>query len=187
MYIRSGTTYGAVMLELLRFEEKLTHWKRLFFLSAMGLVVFVYISISFQSVLFMLLSALCLIGTIVGIANSVYNSHEVQYVREYMLSKLDLDRYNSLREEISENYVGKSKTPKTVIKTVRECNPDFLQAVKDFFILPLRDQEHIVSCLRGDEKPQTEIYKKMIQTFKDSGYSVKDIIGVLQTIKTKVF
>lgn len=191
MYIRTGTTYGAVMLELLKQEDKLRYWKRLFFLSIIGVIVFVSVSVSYELVPCMLLCVLCIIGAIVSAVNISCSADDLQDCQSFMLSKLDLDRYEKLKEEVIENYHKPSKTAqktsKTVIKTVRECNPDFLQSIKDFFILPLRDQEHIVSCLRGDEKPQTEIYKKMIQTFNQSGYSVKDVIGVLQTIKTKVF
>ena len=111
---------------------------------------------------------------------------------KFMKNYLSFGEYQELKRS-SEIFLGYRKDSITPIQPKSEktkelpnvLDGDFLQALKDFYLLDVEKQENIVLSLKGDQKIRDSLkplYKRL-----QVGYSDSDLIGYLQFIKTKAF
>lgn len=110
---------------------------------------------------------------------------------KFMKNYLSFGEYQELKRS-AEIFLGYRKDSVAPIKSGKETKKlpqildgDFLQALKDFYLLDVEKQENIVLSLKGDQKIRDSL--KPLYERLQVGYSDSDLIGYLQFIKTKAF
>lgn len=105
---------------------------------------------------------------------------------EYQELKRSAEIFLGYRKDVVSPIKPKSIKPeKETKKLLNVLDGDFLQALKDFYILDVEKQENIVLSLKGDQKIRDSL--KSLYDRLQVGYSDSDLIGYLQFIKTKAF